>query len=164
MFVSSQPPSIAMTVSDMDALRSLMRTSNPQSEVAEFVAHELGRADRIEGAGSMLDYVTIGSWVLFRLDRSGEVRFTKLELSNAGPTNTHADFSDNGHWRGADRTSPRSVNRVADARREEGRKAYSVDDPSGSTLATAAVGIGRKLQCRRAGRRRAPFAVKSEEA
>jgi hypothetical protein len=48
----------------MDALRSLMRTPNLQSEVAEFVAHELDRADRIEGARSMLDYVTIGSWVL----------------------------------------------------------------------------------------------------
>jgi regulator of nucleoside diphosphate kinase len=88
MFVSSHPPSIAMTVRDMDALRSLMRTSNLQSEVAEFVAHELGRADRIEAARSMLDYVTIGSWVLFRLDRSGDVRFTKLELPNAGPTST----------------------------------------------------------------------------
>ena len=87
MFVRSQPPSIAMTVRDMDALRSLMRTPNLQSEVAEFVAHELGRADRIEGARSMLDYVTIGSWVLFRLD-PGEVRFTKLELPNAGPASS----------------------------------------------------------------------------
>ena len=41
MFVKSQPPSIAMTVRDMDALRSLMRTPNLQSEVAEFVAHLL---------------------------------------------------------------------------------------------------------------------------
>ena len=88
MFVRSQPPSIAMTVSDMDALRGLMRTPTLQSEVAAFVAHELGRADRIEGARSMLDYVTIGSWVLFRLDPSGEVRFTKLELPNAGPASS----------------------------------------------------------------------------
>lgn len=48
MFVSSQPASIAMTVRDMDALRSLMRTPNLQSEVAEFVAHELGRADPLK--------------------------------------------------------------------------------------------------------------------
>lgn len=88
MFVRSQPPSIAITVRDMDALRSLMRTSNLHSEVAEFVAHELGRAHRIEGARSMLDYVTIGSWVLFKLDPSGEVRFTKLELPNAGPASS----------------------------------------------------------------------------
>jgi regulator of nucleoside diphosphate kinase len=88
MFVSTHPPSIAMIGRDMDALRSLMRTPYLQSEVAEFIAHELSRADRIDGARSMLDYVTIGSWVLFRLDPSGEVRFTKLELPHAGPPST----------------------------------------------------------------------------
>ena len=86
MFVSSQPPSIAMMSRDIDALHSLMRTSYLEPQVAEFVAHELGRADRIDCASSMLDYVTIGSWVLFRLDPLGEVRFTKLELPTAGPT------------------------------------------------------------------------------
>lgn len=86
VFVSSQPPSIAMIGKDIDALHSLIRTSCLEPQVAEFIAHELGRADRIDGASSMLDYVTIGSWVLFRLDPSGEVRFTKLELPTAGPT------------------------------------------------------------------------------
>ena len=86
MFVSSQPASIAMMSRDIDALHSLIRTSNLEPQVAEFIAHELDRADRIDCASSMLDYVTIGSWVLFRLDPLGEVRFAKLELPTAAPT------------------------------------------------------------------------------
>ena len=88
MFVSSQPSSIAMMSRDIESLHRLMRTSYLEPEIAEFIAHELGRADRIDCVSSMLDYVTIGSWILFRLDPSRKVRFTKLELPTTEPTTT----------------------------------------------------------------------------
>lgn len=89
MFVSSHPPSIAMTDKDIDALRNLIQTSSHlRPEVAEFLAHEIDRADRIDCAYSMLDYVTLGSWVLYRLDPPGEIRFSKLEFSPADTTIT----------------------------------------------------------------------------
>jgi hypothetical protein len=58
----------------------------PDLSVAAFLASELRRAEFIRGANSMLEHVTLDSWVLFRLG-SGKIRFEKVIVKSTPTSN-----------------------------------------------------------------------------
>jgi regulator of nucleoside diphosphate kinase len=78
MFVRGHPPSISIGQQDANTLRTII-SNVPDLSVAAFLESELRRAELSLGAYSLLEHVTLESWVLFRLG-SGKIQFAKVTL------------------------------------------------------------------------------------
>lgn len=108
MFLHGPPPALVISQRDVGTLCGVL--DGMRKDVAGFLANEIGRAERVGGARSMLDHVTLESLVLYRLG-SGKLRFHKLTFGSRR-TNRHR-IDNNARWRGIDRHASGPVNRMA---------------------------------------------------